>query len=48
MVCSNGECVLRWDGVENSVFCVTASTAAGYEIGNFEINLYLFVLKPSI
>lgn len=36
-VCLEGTCVQNWDGAEDSVFGLSAVTAAGYEIG---INRY--------
>jgi len=31
--CVKGTCVRRYDGAENSIFCLSKSTAVGYEIG---------------
>ena len=33
--CLNGNCMKEWDGSEDSVFALSKSTCAGYEIGSF-------------
>ena len=33
--CQKGSCTQRWDGAEDSVFCLSNSTCAGYELGEF-------------
>ena len=36
----SGSCsLLWWDGAEDSIFCLSSSTAAGYEIGKTVIIL---------
>lgn len=39
--CSSKNCVVKWDGAEDSVFCLSNETCVGYEIG-YLILFFLF------
>ena len=39
--CLSKTCVTHWDGAENSIFRLSKSTCAGYELGNVT-NMLIF------
>ena len=41
--CISGDCTKHWDGSESSIFQLTKSTCAGYELG---IVIYVVDKKP--
>ena len=43
-VCIGRKCVHKWDGAEHSVFQLSASTCAGYELGMIYISFSFRIL----